>query len=126
MNKDATSNSSNERSRSVRVLDDGTKVPIEQPLELPEPTDPDIAGAGDPDNLPLTVEDMRRMRPVPRVRRLRRHLGLSQEAFAERYRIPVQTIADWEGGRAVPDEAAEAYISVIWRYPDLVAEVFDG
>lgn len=126
MNKDATSDSLTHRFRLVRVLEDGASVPIKPPSALPLPEDRATSGEGDPDNPPLTAEDMQRMRRVPRVRQLRRLLGLSQEAFAQRYRIPAETVSDWEDGCTVPDEAAEAYISVIWRYPDLVAGVFEG
>ena len=45
---------------------------------------------------------------------------MTQEAFAARYRIPVGTLRDWEQGRAEPDQAACAYLTVIAREPDVV------
>jgi putative transcriptional regulator len=78
------------------------------------------AAVSDPDNPPLTEADMRRMKQTPRVKIVRRALGLTQEEFAARYRIPVDTLRDWEDGRTQPDEAARAYLAVIAREPEMV------
>jgi hypothetical protein len=40
------------------------------------------AAMNDPDNRPLTEEDMKRMKRAPRAKIIRRALGLSQEEFA--------------------------------------------
>ena len=56
------------------------------------------------------------------VKRLRERLGLTQEAFAAAYRIPVGTLRDWEQGRKNPDAPARAYLTVIARNPEAVAE----
>lgn len=58
---------------------------------------------------------------VLNVRKLRDRLGLTQEAFAARYRIPVGTLRDWEQGRKFPDAPARAYLTVIDRDPGVVA-----
>jgi transcriptional regulator with XRE-family HTH domain len=60
------------------------------------------------------------MRRVPQVKIVRRALGLSQEAFAERFHIPVGTLRDWEQGRKVPDQAARSYLRVIATDPAAV------
>jgi len=78
------------------------------------------AALSDPDAQPLTEEDFKRMKRVPRARTLRRALGLSQEEFAARYHIPLGTLRDWEQGRAEPDQAARAYLKVIAAAPDVV------
>jgi putative transcriptional regulator len=77
----------------------------------------------DPDNPPLTEADMKRMKRTPRAKIIRRALGLSQEEFAARFRIPVGTLRDWEQGRAEPDQAARAYLTVIARAPDVVRKI---
>jgi putative transcriptional regulator len=79
----------------------------------------------DPDNQPLTEADMSRMNRVPRAKIIRRALGLTQEAFAERYRVPIGTLRDWEQGRAEPDEAARAYLQVIAREPEMVRKALE-
>jgi putative transcriptional regulator len=78
------------------------------------------AAVSDPDNRPLSEADMKRMKRTPRAKLIRRALGLSQEDFAVRYRIPLGTLRDWEQGRAEPDQAARAYLTVIAREPEVV------
>lgn len=56
-----------------------------------------------------------------RVRWVRKTTGLTQEQFAERFRIPVGTLRDWEQARREPDAAALAYLRVIEREPEAVA-----
>jgi putative transcriptional regulator len=55
---------------------------------------------------------------VPDVRAIREELGLSQQAFASAYRIPLATLKGWEQGRRQPDATASAYLSVIAHLPD--------
>lgn len=74
----------------------------------------------DPDNPPLGEGRLSQMRHVPRVKIIRRALGMTQEEFAERYMIPLGTLRDWEQGRTEPDQAAQAYLKVIAREPELV------
>ncbi len=84
-------------------------------------TDEDILrrALSDPDAQPLSDAQLQRMkRPNPKV--VRHALGLSQEEFAQRFRIPVGTLRDWEQGRVEPDQAARAYLTVIARIPDAV------
>ncbi len=87
-------------------------------------TDDDVhaAALADPDAQPLDSDDMHRMRRTPRVRIIRRALGLSQDEFAARFRIPLGTLRDWEQGRKDPDAAARAYLVVIGRNPEAVSE----
>lgn len=87
-------------------------------------TDEEIhaAAMSDPDAQPLTLEQLARMKQTPRVRIIRRALGLSQEEFANRFHIPLGTLRDWEQGRKEPDTTARAYLTVIGRNPQAVAE----
>jgi putative transcriptional regulator len=81
------------------------------------------AALSDPDAQPSTPEQLARPpRRIPRAKFIRRRLGLSQEQFAERYNIPLATLQDWEEHRAMPDSAMLAYLKVIERLPDAVAE----
>ena len=84
------------------------------------------AALGDPDAQPLTDEAVARMNRVPRARTLRRALGLTQEEFAARYRIPIGTLRDWEQGRSEPDQPARAYLTVIARDPDAVLRALEA
>jgi putative transcriptional regulator len=80
------------------------------------------AALSDPDAQPLTEDDAKRMRRTSRAKIIRRALGLSQEDFAARFHIPIGTLRDWEQGRAEPDQAAQAYLTVIARAPDVVQQ----
>ena len=80
------------------------------------------AALSDPDAQPLTPDDFKRMRRTPRVKIIRRALGLTQEEFAARFCIPLGTLRDWEQGAAEPDTCARAYLTVIARNPKAVAE----
>src|SRR5208283_5064465 len=102
----------------VQVLPDGTTRPLEDTTDWPRlraMRDEQVRAAAlsDPDAQPLTDADMARMRLVPRVKTLRRALGLTQEEFAARYQIPLGTLRDWEQARAEPDQPARAYLKAI-------------
>ena len=90
----------------------------------PPMTDEEVltAANSDPDCPPSTPEQLAQFRRVPVVKRLRWKLGISQVAFAERYRIPVGTIRDWEQSRVEPDAAALAYLAVIEAEPEMAAK----
>src|SRR2546422_1210766 len=85
-----------------------------------------IAAMADPDAKPLTPEDFKRMKRIPRAKIIRRALGLTQEEFATRFRIPLGTLRDWERGAAEPDEAARAYLTMIARNPQAVVDALAG
>jgi putative transcriptional regulator len=82
------------------------------------------AARSDPDAQPLSDAQLKRMRrPNPKV--VRQALGLSQEEFAKRFKVPVGTLRDWEQGRVEPDQAARAYLMVIARNPEAVCEALE-
>lgn len=74
----------------------------------------------DPDAQPLSSADLKRMKRTPQAKIIRRALGITQEEFAARYHIPIGTLRDWEQGRALPDQTAEAYLLVVAREPEKV------
>jgi putative transcriptional regulator len=80
------------------------------------------AALSDPDAQPLAPGDAKRMKRTPQVKIIRRALGLSQEDFSARFRIPLGTLRDWEQSRKDPDAAARAYLRVIVRNPGAVIE----
>jgi putative transcriptional regulator len=86
----------------------------------------EAAARTDPDNRPLSPADLRRMKRTPQVKVIRRALGISQEDFAARYRIPIGTLRDWEQGRVEPDQAARAYLTVIARDPEAVRKALNS
>jgi len=111
-----------------RVMLDGTEVPMPDPGPLAPITEEQISEAAwrDPDARPMTDEEFRRARKVPRVKTLRRALALTQEEFAARYHIPLGTVRDWEQGRSEPDQPARAYLTVIARDPEGVRRALEA
>ncbi len=103
----------------VEVLKNGRERPFPS-TPTREMTDAEIIAAAhaDPDARPMTQEQRRTAKRVPRTKTLRRALSLTQEEFAERYRIPLGTLRDWEQGRCEPDQPARAYLTVIARDPE--------
>lgn len=81
------------------------------------------AALSDSDCAPVPVYDTPGLIHQVNVKRLRERLGLTQEAFAATYRIPVGTLRDWEQRRKNPDAPARAYLTVIARNPEAVAEL---
>ena len=63
---------------------------------------------------------------IPDIRSIRRGLQMSQQRFAEIYRIPLPTLKNWEQGRRFPDAPAMAYLQAISCCPDAIREAFAG
>jgi putative transcriptional regulator len=54
------------------------------------------------------------------VRDLRRRARLTQQEFASRLGVPVETIRNWEQGKRAPRGPARALLAVIAHAPDTV------
>lgn len=80
----------------------------------------------DPDNPPLTQDELDRLAAARAVKRARAATGLSQTAFANRFRINAARLKDWEQGRSIPDSAALAYLKVIEREQEIVEHALTG
>lgn len=110
--------------RWYEVRADGTerllrdKRPDWSRLDAMSDAEIEAAARSDPDAQPLTKAELKRMRRIPFAKQLRWAIGLSQGEFAERFRIPVGTLRDWEQGRAEPDQATRAYLEVIACDPE--------
>ena len=66
----------------------------------------------------MTEDELKTARRVPRVKTMRRALGITQEEFATRYHVPLGTLRDWEQGRTEPDQPTQAYLTVIAHDPE--------
>jgi putative transcriptional regulator len=107
----------------VRVHPDGLEEPVTVPPLAPMSDEAVHAAAvGDPDAQPLGEARLAGMTLVPRVRSLRRALGLTQDEFSARYHIPLGTLRDWEQGRCEPDQPAKAYLKAIAGNPEGVLQ----
>lgn len=74
---------------------------------------------------PLSDHDLRRMKRTPQAKIIRRALRMSQEEFAAAYQISIGTLRDWEQNRSVPDMAAQAYLRVIAKEPDMTRKALE-
>src|SRR5437870_3410770 len=103
----------------IEVMSDGRERPLpDMPMRAMTEAEIEAAAAADPDARTMTPEELRTARRVPRVKTLRRALGLTQQEFAARYQIPLGTLRDWERGRCEPDPPARAYLTVIAHDPE--------
>lgn len=57
----------------------------------------------------------------PDVRAIRKRLGLTQEAFAQRFGFTVGAVRRWEQGRCQPDRTARTLLLVIEKEPEAVS-----
>jgi putative transcriptional regulator len=60
------------------------------------------------------------------VKAIRAKSRLSQAEFAKRYGFNVRTLQDWESSGAQPPSPVRAYLTVIDRFPDMVANALKG
>ena len=112
---------------AVEVMPDGSERPFPKtPLRTMTDEEVHEAAMADPDARPMTDEEWKAARKVPRAKTLRRALGLTQEEFSARFHIPVGTLRDWEQGRAEPDQPARAYLKAIAGNPDAVQQALRG
>jgi putative transcriptional regulator len=59
-------------------------------------------------------------------RAIRESLGLTQEQFALRFGLELDTLRNWETGRREPDTAAKSYLRVIAKEPARVQLALAG
>ena len=104
------------------------KLTAKQRARLAAMTDEEIErnAREDPDNPPLTDEELARMRSARLVRQVREKSGLSQSAFAKRFHINLGRLRDLEQGRTAADSALVAYLQVIARAQKTVERVLAG
>lgn len=63
---------------------------------------------------------------TPDVKAIRRALRMTQDDFAQTYKIPIATLKGWEQGRRRTDATVAAYLRVIERYPTEVRQALDA
>jgi len=69
---------------------------------------------------PATTTVALEMATSPMVRDLRRRARLTQQEFAARLGVPVETIRNWEQGKRMPRGPARALLAVIAHAPETV------
>jgi DNA-binding transcriptional regulator YiaG len=56
---------------------------------------------------------------------IRKSLDLTQEQFALRFGLELDTLRRWEAGRSTPDKAARSYLTLIRKEPDTIQRIAD-
>ena len=83
------------------------------------------AALSDPDNPPLTDEELAAFERVPDTKAIRKALRLTQREFATTFQLSLATVRDWEQGRYQPDQAARTLLRVIARDPKAVRRALE-
>jgi putative transcriptional regulator len=60
------------------------------------------------------------------VKKIRRRLGLSQEAFAQKYGFALSALRDWEQGRRRPERSARILLKIVEKEPEAVTRALTG
>jgi putative transcriptional regulator len=93
-------------------LRDGQEFPLAPTLPVAEPAAMFVA--------PATADVAPETATSPAVRDLRRRARLTQQEFAARLGVPVETIRNWEQGKRMPRGPARALLAVIAHAPETV------
>jgi putative transcriptional regulator len=86
-------------------------------LKKMSPAQIDAQAAADPDNPPLTEQQLKRMALARAVRLVREKTGLSQSEFATRFHIGLARLRDFEQARSEPDFVVRVYLRMILEDP---------
>lgn len=79
----------------------------------------------DPDNPPMTADELERVRLARAVQLTRQASGFSQAEFSARYQIDLKQLEGWERGLLRPDTVVMAYLQTIRREPEAVARALN-
>ncbi|HKO72158.1 MAG TPA: helix-turn-helix domain-containing protein [Bradyrhizobium sp.] len=96
----------------LRLKADGRIVELRDGQEFPL-----VPAVAQPASAAATLEETT---SSPGVRDLRRRARLTQQEFAERLGVPVETIRNWEQGKRMPRGPARALLAVIAHAPETV------
>ena len=96
-----------------------------QRLDAMSDEDIEQAALSDPDNTPLTDEELEAFERVPDTKAIRKTLRLTQREFAITFQLSLATVRDWEQGRYQPDQAARTLLRVIARDPKAVKRALE-
>ena len=106
----------------IEILPDGSERALEPRVDwarIDATTEAEIAAQ-------IAADEAEAMRDAAAyARRVRRRIGLSQVAFANRIGVPVDTVRNWEQGKRVPQGPARALLRIIDRAPEAALWALD-
>ena len=104
----------------LRLKADGRIVELREGREFPLAPAMPVAAPATTSVAPATTTVAPAIPTSPAVRDLRRRARLTQQEFAARLGVPVETIRNWEQGKRMPRGPARALLAVIARAPETV------
>ena len=104
----------------LRLKADGRIVELRGGREFPLAPSMPFAPPARTSVAPATTTVALEMATSPAVRDLRRRARLTQQEFAARLGVPVETIRNWEQGKRMPRGPARALLAVIAHAPETV------
>ncbi len=104
----------------LRLKADGRIVELRDGREFPLAPSMPFAAPARTSVAPATTTVALEMATSPVVRDLRRRARLTQQEFAARLGVPVETIRNWEQGKRMPRGPARALLAVIAHAPETV------
>jgi putative transcriptional regulator len=104
----------------LRLKADGRIVELRDGREFPLAPSMPFAAPATTSVAPATTTVSPEMATSPVVRDLRRRARLTQQEFAARLGVPVETIRNWEQGKRMPRGPARALLAVIAHAPETV------
>ena len=112
-------------------MQDGTQQPIADKTDwarLNALTEAEIKAAAeaDLDNPLITETELKKFRPVPNPKEIRKRLNMTQQQFSAQFELPLGTLRDWEQGTREPDSAAKSYLRVIAKNPQAVIQALNS
>jgi putative transcriptional regulator len=108
--------------RVIETLPDGTERPVPPRIDwsrIDATTEEDIARQIAEDEAEAKQD------AAAWVRRVRERLGLSQQVFARRIGVPVDTVRNWEQGKRLPRGPSRALLRILDRAPEAALAALD-
>ena len=105
------------------VAPDGTESPVPQEVDYAKvdaTTEEDIARHIAEDEAEARAD------AAAHIRAIRARTGLSQPAFAQRLRVSVETLRNWEQGKRHPQGPARALLRIIDKAPEAAMAALDN
>ena len=100
-------------------LRDGRECPLVPAMDARMDARTDATAVDEPSELGASAVETAALETPP-VRDLRRRARLTQQEFAAKVGVPVETIRNWEQGKRMPRGPARALLAVIAHAPDTV------
>jgi putative transcriptional regulator len=113
-----------------QIMPDGSLVEVEDATDwerMANMTEAEIEAnaLSDPDNPPLTDEDLLRSLHMPNPHEIRERMGLSRLEFARRFHLSPYEVRKWEEGELWRNPAGMMILRLIDKHPEAVLDAIE-